>query len=218
MGLEVATYINQLVPSNPLGTDDRSQGDDHLRLIKQVLQNTFPNINGEVTASDEVLNQAASPGSLCPPGIIVMWSGTVGTIPSGWKLCNGVGTISNGNPVPNLVDRFIVGSETDAGGNYNIGQTGGAATHTHTVTVAGTALTVDQIPAHSHTPIGGSLFMSAPRGGFPGGNLVDGGLNGAYGAATTANTGGSQTHTHGATTSSDSNIPPYFALAFLIKN
>ena len=43
MTLETATYINDLQPVNPPGTDPTSQGDDHLRLIKQVLQNQFPN-------------------------------------------------------------------------------------------------------------------------------------------------------------------------------
>lgn len=44
MGLEVATYISGLVGSNPIGgIDSKSQGDDHLRLIKNVLQATFPN-------------------------------------------------------------------------------------------------------------------------------------------------------------------------------
>src|SRR6187455_2813753 len=57
MGLEAATYINQLVPSNPVGaTDPKAQGDDHLRLIKQTLQNTFPNINAAVLGTDEQLN------------------------------------------------------------------------------------------------------------------------------------------------------------------
>jgi len=42
MTLEVATYINDLQPVNPPGTDPTSQGDDHLRLIKQVLPNQFP--------------------------------------------------------------------------------------------------------------------------------------------------------------------------------
>lgn len=42
MSLESATYISQLSTSDPPGGDPRSQGDDHLRLIKQVLQNTFP--------------------------------------------------------------------------------------------------------------------------------------------------------------------------------
>ena len=42
MALESATFISQLVPANPPGSDLKSQGDDHLRLIKSVLQNCFP--------------------------------------------------------------------------------------------------------------------------------------------------------------------------------
>lgn len=43
MALESPTYISDLVPANPLGGDPRAQGDDHIRNIKSVLQNTFPN-------------------------------------------------------------------------------------------------------------------------------------------------------------------------------
>lgn len=43
MGLEAATYISDLSASNPVAGDLQSQGDDHLRLIKSVLQTTFPN-------------------------------------------------------------------------------------------------------------------------------------------------------------------------------
>lgn len=43
MGLEAATYVSSLQPANPLASDLESQGDDHLRLIKTVLQATFPN-------------------------------------------------------------------------------------------------------------------------------------------------------------------------------
>lgn len=42
MGIEAATWISDLVPANPASSDLRSQGDDHIRLEKQVLQNTFP--------------------------------------------------------------------------------------------------------------------------------------------------------------------------------
>jgi hypothetical protein len=42
MGLESASFISSLVTSNPLNTDTKSQGDDHLRLLKAVLQATFP--------------------------------------------------------------------------------------------------------------------------------------------------------------------------------
>ncbi len=43
MGLESATYISGLTPSWPGAGETKSQGDDHLRLIKSVLQGTFPN-------------------------------------------------------------------------------------------------------------------------------------------------------------------------------
>ncbi len=42
MALEDATWISQLQKNDPGGTDLVSQGDDHLRLIKKVLQNSFP--------------------------------------------------------------------------------------------------------------------------------------------------------------------------------
>jgi hypothetical protein len=41
-GLESGTYIGDLVDTNPTATDVQSQGDDHIRLLKDVLQNTFP--------------------------------------------------------------------------------------------------------------------------------------------------------------------------------
>ena len=49
MALESATYINQLVVTNPVASDPKSQGDDHLRLLKSTLQATFPNVAGAVT-------------------------------------------------------------------------------------------------------------------------------------------------------------------------
>ncbi len=60
MPLEVATYINQLNPANPVGSDPLAQADDHLRLLKTTIKNTFPNIDGAVTVTDDVLN--ALPG------------------------------------------------------------------------------------------------------------------------------------------------------------
>jgi len=43
MPLEAGTYISDLVAGNPDGTDQRKEGDDHLRLIKRVMQTTLPN-------------------------------------------------------------------------------------------------------------------------------------------------------------------------------
>ena len=57
MGLETASYISQLVDTNPLATDPISQGDDHLRLIKSVLQTQFTTLGAAaVTTTAGELN------------------------------------------------------------------------------------------------------------------------------------------------------------------
>jgi len=48
MSLETGTYLFNLVSSNPTGSDRKLQGDDHLRLIKSVLQNSFAGLTGAV--------------------------------------------------------------------------------------------------------------------------------------------------------------------------
>jgi len=56
MPLEVASYINGLVSTNPVSTDGLSGADDHLRLIKGTILNTFPNIAHAVTADHTEIN------------------------------------------------------------------------------------------------------------------------------------------------------------------
>ena len=51
MPLETGEFISDLVITNPLGTDPKAQGDDHLRLLKKTLQQSFPNIDQEVSAT-----------------------------------------------------------------------------------------------------------------------------------------------------------------------
>src|SRR5262249_18360130 len=53
-----ATYISDLVPTNPTGSDQKAQGDDHIRLIKKVLQNTFPTANGALSFAGWALKAA----------------------------------------------------------------------------------------------------------------------------------------------------------------
>ena len=57
MALESTTYIDGLVATNPTGTDARSQGDDHIRLVKSAVGATFPNIAGAMTATHTELNK-----------------------------------------------------------------------------------------------------------------------------------------------------------------
>lgn len=61
MPLEVATYISQLDENWPTGGDRQDRGDDHIRLIKDVIKNTFagPSGNGydkAITVSADLLN------------------------------------------------------------------------------------------------------------------------------------------------------------------
>jgi ABC-type microcin C transport system duplicated ATPase subunit YejF len=55
-GLETATYIDDLVSTNPLNSDAANQGDDHIRLIKSTLLATFPGVTGAVTPTQTELN------------------------------------------------------------------------------------------------------------------------------------------------------------------
>ena len=56
MGLETGTYLEALVPTNPASTDGLAQADDHIRLLKSTLANSFPGITGAVTATHTELN------------------------------------------------------------------------------------------------------------------------------------------------------------------
>jgi hypothetical protein len=57
MGLESATYISQLTATNPTASDPVSQGDDHLRLLKSVLQSQFTTLGAAaVTTTAAELN------------------------------------------------------------------------------------------------------------------------------------------------------------------
>lgn len=49
-------YIDDLDPANPPATDPLSQVDDHLKLIKTAVKQSFPGITGPVTATHTELN------------------------------------------------------------------------------------------------------------------------------------------------------------------
>lgn len=131
-----------------------------------------------------------------PPGLISLWSGAINAIPVGWALCNGE------NGTPDLRDRFVLG----AGGEYPAGQSGGAKTHEHAVTVGATTLTVAQMPSHTH----GNVMLATqyyPNRGGSGSNFTTG---------STAAEGGNGSHTHTAT-ASGGDLPPWYALAYIMK-
>ena len=56
MGLESVTHLDDLDATNPVGTDPRSEGDDHIRNVKTALLTDFPSISGVVTSTHSELN------------------------------------------------------------------------------------------------------------------------------------------------------------------
>jgi len=80
MGLETATYISQLVDTNPTSSDPVSQGDDHLRLIKEVLQAQFTTLGAAaVTTTAAELNLLDGVTTLAPEGTAVLSTGETGS-------------------------------------------------------------------------------------------------------------------------------------------
>jgi len=161
---------------------------------------------GGVTQSEFALLSGQT--SLVPAGVIVMWSGSVASIPSGWLICDGT------SGTPDLRNRFVVG----AGDAYAVADTGGADSVT---------LTEAQMPAHTHT---GSTDSAGDHSHtfsafVPGGNAGEndpGGMDyidppGTY----STSTAGAHTHTvtvgsTGGGTSHE-NRPLYYALAYIMK-
>jgi microcystin-dependent protein len=132
-----------------------------------------------------------------PSGGIIIWSGSSASIPSGWVLCNG------SNSTPDLRDRFVVG----AGSTYAVGATGGSAnaivvSHTHTATDSG----------HTHTiaVANQSNVNDSTSGGDQRPQTSSTTLTTATGTAniTVASAGSSGTN---------ANLPPYYALCYIMK-
>jgi hypothetical protein len=126
-----------------------------------------------------------------------MWSGSILNIPSGWLLCDGT------SGTPDLRDRFVVG----AGSTYIPGTSGGSAnavvvSHTHTATVT------DPGHAHSYNQPVQSNAANPP------------GSSGSQASATTtgsAFTGISVTNSTAGVSGTNANLPPYYALAYIMK-
>ena len=79
MTVETATYIGQLSPTYPTGSDAKSEGDSHLRLLKSVLQAQFTSLgNAPVTATAAQINALASASGLLSVGTSTT-SNSIGT-------------------------------------------------------------------------------------------------------------------------------------------
>ena len=140
-----------------------------------------------------------------PSGGIVLWSGSVASVPSGWFLCDG------SNSTPDLRNRFVVG----AGSTYAVDATGGSAnatlvSHTHTAT------SVVTDPGHAHRQQGFTYTAAAPGGMTP---LASNFSTTDMGPTTSVTTGITVATTNSTEGSSatNANLPPYYALAYIMK-
>ena len=146
-------------------------------------------------------------GGNIPTGGIIMWSGSIATIPSGWALCDGT------NSTPDLRNRFIVGAHSGAGtgtsatagpgfnastgalnANYTPGNSGGETAH---------QLTIAELASHTHQ-------VTDDNGGWnsgTSGNVVRA-INLGTIQKTTTSAGSDNYH---------ENRPPYYALAYIMK-
>lgn len=113
-----------------------------------------------------------------PSGVITLWSGSTGSIPSGWVICDGT------NSTPDLRNLFVVG----AGDTYAVGATGGS----NTVTLGETNL-----PGHTHS-VSGTTASDGAHTHNVSGNTSNTGAHTHNVSGNTSNTGA---HTHSGSTS-----------------
>jgi len=211
-----ATYtdVNGLIANtNPiiLGTDGRPPSEIWLTdgfFYKFVLTDssdvtiqTYDNLYG-------IIGTAPTPATPTPSGGIILWSGSIGSIPAGWVLCNG------NNGTPDLRNRFVVG----AGSTYSVDASGGSAdaivvSHTHTAT--STSVVTD--PGHTH---GLDFNATLPFDG--GGGIPNSTFGGNVNRQTASNTTGitvatTTTNASAGTSGTNANLPPYYALCYIMK-
>jgi hypothetical protein len=202
--LTTFTDSSGLIPNtNPiiLGTDGRppdtiwlSEGFFYKFVLSDaddVVIQTYDNLYG-------IINAQAPAATPIPTGGILLWSGSIGSIPAGYVLCNG----SNGTP--DLRDRFVVG----AGSTYAVDATGGSAdavvvSHTHAATVTD--------PGHTH-------IVSIAANTIPtNGNQAPAPGSGGIQVSGSAVTGISVANATAGVSGTNANLPPYYALCYIMK-
>ena len=121
----LATYTDNggVIPnSNPIVLDASGRVPNEIWLFtgysyKFILKNSDDVLIQTLDNIYPILQNAPAVATAVPSGCILLWSGSTGSVPSGWLLCDGT------NGTPDLRDRFIIG----AGNNYAVNATGGSA-------------------------------------------------------------------------------------------
>jgi len=176
-----------------------------LQTSAAVTLGTYDNLYGIIGVT------VTSTGTTIPTGVISLWYGSIGSVPTGWYLCDGA------NGTPDLRDRFVIG----AGSTYAVAATGGATTAT---------LVTNNLPAHTHTATStvtdpGHLHLSNAMG-LVNTNINFTGTGGSfYNNVNNTNTATATTGITVATTNASTGsgtsfsvLNPYYALAYIMKS
>ena len=208
----LATYTTvngTIANANPivLGTDGKLPNELWLQYgysYKFVLQDANNNLVATYDNISGILTQIPSASPTLPSGVILIWSGSTGSIPSGYLICDGT------NGTPDLRNSFVLG----AGNSYTVGQTGGSTdaivvSHTHTASSAVTDA------GHTH-PLNQSNMNGTASGRYAFSNYDNSYGTGATQSATTGITVAT-TNTATGVSGTNANLPPYYALAYIMK-
>ncbi|MDM8011776.1 MAG: hypothetical protein QUV08_12515 [Parasphingorhabdus sp.] len=155
---------------------------------------------------------------IIPPRCPIAWypANALDPVPTGWLLCDGT------NGTPDLRDMFVVG----AGGAFEVGDTGGSDTHGHDGAVEGHTLTIAETPTHRHLTARSGSFGAALAAGNSIGEQTTAGGDTEYilrgdaaepNIGRTSEIGGGDAHAHGLSINDATTLPPYFALAYIMK-
>jgi hypothetical protein len=202
------TNAGTIANANPIVLDASGRVPQEIWLLtgfsyKFVLQNANAVLIQTLDNIYPILQNAPASAPAVPTGAILLWSGSTGSIPATWYLCDGT------NGTPDLRNSFIVG----AGSTYAVNATGGTAdsivvSHTHTATSTVTD------PGHIHSinvqNLTGNGFISG------GGNAIGTGGTFNTNSATTGITVAT-TNTTAGVSGTNANLPPYYALAYIMK-
>ena len=127
-----------------------------------------------------------------------------------WLICDG-GDDGQGGTMPDLRGRMILGASE----SRPAGESGGSETHTHSLsgTVGATTLTTAQMPRHAHQ----QSFSNGWGEGADGSIRMH--VSSGPGSTSTQPAGQGQSHSHSLATDTDaaSNMPPYYALALIMR-
>jgi hypothetical protein len=186
-------------------------------------------LDGTAGASGQVLLSAGGAntptwGNAFVAGMIMMWSGTIATIPSGWLLCDGTSS------TPDLRNRFVIGAFSDDSGTAKTTvtgtstQTGGSkdaivVSHTHTGTTSNKSLTGSfGSPTRNNGGTEGSVSGIASLSGTTMKNAIS--ADDTTGKIVNIDASHDHTFTTASAGSSgtNANLVPYFALAFIMKS